>query len=271
MKLIHRRLLNFTLLAIALAVILLIWQLNQYSLSHNAFYSGWLFFALLGTLLLLPLRKRIVGVSLGKVSTWVQLHIYIGFLAIAVFFLHVGWQIPEGLLKKLLYFLFILEALSGIFGLFISRLLPPYLARSGNVLYQDILARQQHIFGEVETLVKASLQQTDSTTIAEFFRRHLLDFLLKPRNFWHHILQSKQAIHALEQNIVNLQRYLNDDELKIIRRIQELLIEKDRLDYQYAGQSLLKRWLFVHIPLSYALLLFVLLHASLVYAYIGRL
>lgn len=198
-----------------------------------------------------------------------QFHIYIGLLAAIVFLLHVGWEMPQGLLKRALYLLFLAEVLSGLLGLMITRMLPPCLARNGSVLYPEIISKQQIIFSEIESLVEQSLNQTQSTTIADFFQQRLLGFLLKPRYFWHHIIQSKKTIHKLQNDIANLQRYLNDDEQQIINQIENLVIEKDRLDYQYAGQTLLKRWLFVHIPLSYGLLLFVLLHLALVYAYIG--
>lgn len=269
MKLLHRRFLNSSLLLLSLITILFIQQLSAYSLKHSAFFTGWLLFALICSLYLFTLRKKMVGARALKVSSWMQFHIYAGLLAAMVFLLHAGWQLPEGLLKRLLYFLFIAEAVSGVFGLLISRILPPYLARDGAVLYQEIIFRQKQIFAEVESLVEKSLSETGSNTIADFFRQSLLKFLYRPRHFWAHILQSKKTIHKIESDIANLQRYLNAEEQQTLAEIHALVIEKDRLDYQYAGQSLLKRWLFVHIPLSYALLLFVVLHLLLVYAYIG--
>lgn len=269
MKLLHRRFLNFSLVFVTFLVIVFIQQLISYSLNHSAFFSGWLLFIIIALLYLFRLRKKITGITLFKVSSWMQFHIYIGLLAAGVFLLHVGWQMPEGILKRLLYFLFIAEALSGLFGLIITRWLPSCLARNGTVLYQEIIGKQQQICSEVESLVEQSLNETDSNTIADFFQQHLLHFLLKPRYFWHHIAQSKKKIHKLNTEIDNLQRYLNEDEQQIIDKITVLVLEKNRLDYQYAGQALLKRWLFVHIPLSYGLLLFVLLHLVLVYAYIG--
>jgi len=270
MKLQQRRLLNFSLLFVALLIILFIQQLNQYSLNHSAFFTGWLLLSSIFLLYLFTLRKKIVGGKIFfKVSTWMQLHIYVGFLAVALFLLHAGWKAPEGVAKQLVYFIFILESLSGLFGLCITRILPPSLARNGSVLYQDIKGQQQHIAQQVEQLVERSLTQTDSNTIATFYRQFLLSFLLRPRNFWQHIFQYKKIIYKFEAEFSNLYRYLNEEERHIIDEIQTLVIEKNRLDYQYAGQSLLKRWLFVHIPLSYALLLFSVLHLMLVYAYIG--
>lgn len=269
MKLLHRRLFNFSIVFIAFLVIAFIHQLIGYSLNHSAFFSGWVLFIFICLLYSLHLRKKITGIFLFKVSSWMQVHIYTGLLASAIFLLHVGWQMPEGLLKQLLYILFILESISGLLGLVISRMLPPCLARNGIVLYQEIISKQQQIRKDIESLVEDSLKQTQSSTIADFFQHHLLVFLIRPRYFWAHILQSKKHIHQLTRDMENLQRYLNIDERQIIKKISILVIEKNRLDYQYAGQTLLKRWLFVHIPLSYGLLLFALIHIVLVYAYMG--
>jgi hypothetical protein len=45
--------------------------------------------------------------------------------------------------------------------------------------------------------------------------------------------------------------------------------QKDGLDYHHALQLTLKLWLFVHIPLTYSLLIFSLVHLVLVYAFAG--
>ena len=48
-------------------------------------------------------------------------------------------------------------------------------------------------------------------------------------------------------------------------QIVVLINTKNNLDFQLAGQRLLKLWLFVHIPMTYGLLLFALLHAVLAF------
>ena len=49
--------------------------------------------------------------------------------------------------------------------------------------------------------------------------------------------------------------------------MKELVEVKSDLDYQYTLQAALKYWLFVHIPATYALFLFVLVHVVLVLAF----
>ena len=54
-----------------------------------------------------------------------------------------------------------------------------------------------------------------------------------------------------------------------MEEIARLVREKDGLDYHHAHQLLLKIWLFVHIPLTYSLLLFILVHVVVVFAFFG--
>ena len=63
--------------------------------------------------------------------------------------------------------------------------------------------------------------------------------------------------------------YLSDDEKVIAEQIREWIETKENLDFQEAAQRLLKGWLFVHIPLSGALLLLGGVHGVFVLLYGG--
>jgi hypothetical protein len=45
--------------------------------------------------------------------------------------------------------------------------------------------------------------------------------------------------------------------------------QKDGLDYHQALQFMLRGWLFIHIPLTYSLMIFSVMHIVLVYAFSG--
>jgi hypothetical protein len=52
-----------------------------------------------------------------------------------------------------------------------------------------------------------------------------------------------------------------------MRHISDLVCLKDDLDHHYALQATLKLWLFVHVPLTSALLVFAAFHVVLVQAF----
>ena len=69
----------------------------------------------------------------------------------------------------------------------------------------------------------------------------------------------------------NLSRYLNAEEREFHDRLRELVCKKDELDFHYALQLMLKVWLFVHVPLTYSLLIAAGVHMVLVHAFGGGL
>jgi hypothetical protein len=69
------------------------------------------------------------------------------------------------------------------------------------------------------------------------------------------------------REVDELRRYLNDAERATLQKLGDLVRRKDGLDYHHALQTTLKLWLFVHLPLTYSLMIFSVLHVVLVYAF----
>ena len=84
-----------------------------------------------------------------------------------------------------------------------------------------------------------------------------------------HLLGSSRATFSLLTGLDNMKRYLDDREMAYAERLRQLVESKDKLDYAYALQTVLKVWLFVHIPATYGLILLALLHLLLVYSFGG--
>ncbi len=64
-------------------------------------------------------------------------------------------------------------------------------------------------------------------------------------------------------------RFANEAERGKIAKLSALVRQKDGLDYHRALQLALRLWLFVHIPLTYGLLVFTALHLVLVFGFSG--
>jgi hypothetical protein len=64
-------------------------------------------------------------------------------------------------------------------------------------------------------------------------------------------------------------RFLNDDERLVMLDLEDRVAAKDDLDYQHTLQATLKYWLFVHIPITYALVAFAVFHLMLVSSFAG--
>jgi hypothetical protein len=61
--------------------------------------------------------------------------------------------------------------------------------------------------------------------------------------------------------------YLEEREQEAMKQIAVQIQLKDDLDYQRSLQSVLKTWLFVHVPLTWTLILFALFHTITVCAF----
>jgi hypothetical protein len=161
-------------------------------------------------------------------------------------------------------------AASGVLGLTISRVFPPLLrARGPEVIFEQIPIFRRRLRERAEQLVLEAVTQFRATLIADFYLDRLSDFFAGPRQFCRHVLRLSGKREALLTAIDAQERYLNDQERAVLRELRELVKQKDDLDFQYAMQATLKCWLFVHVPLTYGLLLFAALHVLVVYAYRG--
>src|SRR4051812_26458262 len=86
----------------AAALVAAAWWLGRIALRPMAMYTGALLLALMGGLLLFNARKKLPFLPLLKASTWLQVHVYAGWLTVLVYGLHVGFRWPSGRLGLML-------------------------------------------------------------------------------------------------------------------------------------------------------------------------
>jgi hypothetical protein len=238
------------------------------SLRSPALVSGFVLFIILLLLTLFNARKKLPFLPLVKASAWLQFHIYAGIFAMILFLFHIRFKVPQGKLEVVLTGLFLAVSLSGLIGLGISRWVPPRLTLHGeNLIFERIPVLRKTVKEEVERLVLSSVRSTDSTTIADFYQQSLHHYFERPRFLWSHLLGYSGPLHRLLSEIAAMDRYLNPEEKKIISEVTQYIQAKDNLDFQLAAQGLLKGWLFVHIPLTYALILVAVAHGILAWRF----
>jgi hypothetical protein len=257
----------FLILAAELAGLHLAYARQMPRLSY---LTGW---ALLGVILLLTLyngRKKLPFLPLLSSEAWLQFHIYAGLLTGVLFAIHVSYKIPAGWFQGVLAWLYLLVMASGLFGLYLSRAIPKRLtARGGEVLFERIPSIRRQFQKQAEQLALESVGETKSGTLADFYLRELKPFFCGPRNCSSHWSEDSSPVNRILTKISEVQRYLNGQERATLEKIALLVRQKDGLDYHYAHQLLLRAWLFVHIPLTYSLLLFTAAHVVLVFAFSG--
>ena len=259
----------FGLLALVAATVGALWLNAKYSaLPNYAYLTGWALLAGMFVLTIYNVRKKLPFLPLGKSETWLQIHIYLGFFTTLLFLIHLNFRLPHGWFEAVLAWLFLLVSGSGFVGLFFSRVLPRRLAtRGGEVIFEKIPALCHALKTEAETLAHGS--EAKSVVIAEFYTKRLAVFFSSPKNFWNHLAESRREVSGLLAELEDLRRFASEIEKEKISKLAALVRQKDGLDYHRALQLALRLWLFVHIPLTYGLLIFTAFHIILVFGFSG--
>ncbi len=230
--------------------------------------TGYLQFTLLFVLALFAARKRLAMMPVGRASTWMTLHVLAGFLALAVFWLHIGTLWPSGLYEQLLTALFYFVIATGILGYFLQTMLPVRLTQSGNeIIYERIPAELTRLREAAQNVVLTCVEETGNDPLAHHHCETLHWYFQKPRFFLSHAVGSMRAQHWLHHNASAVERYLDEDGKHYHRQLYGLAQEKCLIDLHYAQQSLMKWWLFAHVPSATALIVFAVWHFMLVNVY----
>ena len=254
----------------AVAITLFYWLVSVYeaALRDPRFLDGWILVAGIGGQLMFHLRKKSTTLPLGKTADWLRVHIFIGYFVIAVFLSHTSFSTPEQLVEWVLWCIFVLVAASGIVGAYLSWAIPTKLERRDEPIaferipaFQSMLAKQAGCAGH-------RLRQSRRVTGAfgALFGQAPCYFN-RPQNLFAHLRGSKRPLRQICDEIEAVERYVDDAGATLLRKVRDLVIEKDALDSHYAHQGALQIWLFIHIPATYSMIVVTVLHVATIYAF----
>lgn len=242
-------------------------------ISLGAFALGLMVFAAL-----LGLRKRFLGLRMGRLQKWMRGHLWLGLLSVPLVLLHAGFQ-GGGALTTILMVLTLVVGVSGVAGAVLQHVLPRMLTREVpmETVFEQIPHIREQLREEGQTLVaaacappaaKAAAAQGGVATataaatnsavqpLLHFWETQLAPFLLRPdRNSMLAIAAGSEAAFRHLRTMLPSQVHLTVDTL------ESLAEESRQLERQEAIHYWLHGWLLVHVPLSYALLALAAVHA----------
>ena len=227
-------------------------MLRRAGMVSGCFLAGCILF-----LLLYHTRKKIPVLPLGSSRSWLQLHLFTGCLSLVVFGMHIGFRWPSGLFEQLLALAFLVSGVSGIVGWIFSRQIPKQLRQGGlDMIYEDLPQLRREL-----------ARQTDMLVLAEGKTEGLVDFYTCTlRDALH---RSRPLPAGMESRLDSFGLELDSQLQSSLEKLRETCRERRHLDRHARLQGLMKGWLFIHIPSSLLLLLFVPLHVGLVLLYGG--
>ncbi|MEY3220937.1 MAG: hypothetical protein RIT27_2294 [Pseudomonadota bacterium] len=289
----YRRLRYFKISLGLLAVLSIAYATHKaYPVPNGGTWLGYTL-GIMSTLLIVWLmwfgiRKRHYKSSFGSLQGWLSAHIWLGLLLIAMVTLHSGFQIGWNV-HSLAYFLMLAVIFSGMYGVFVYLYYPQKMAENQggltpDVMVREILALEQECLSLADGL-SAELHQSLLETIESIPLGGSAWQQLTRTHYWSWLVRKRRAI--LQQVGVNIDENLYDptiflvaeklaqttelEENRQLRRLLELLTRKNallaRLRKNIQYQAFLDIWLYVHIPLSFALLSALIVHIITVFLY----
>ncbi len=250
-----------------LLVSALAWHAER-SLGKASVVTGYALFAVILSLGLFKVRKRLLVLPLGTVREWMLAHLVLGAISIPLYFQHTGSLWPGGRYEQALALAFYFVTLSGIAGYVLQRLLPRRLTDlEDEFIYERIPSELASLREEVEELVLKAVKELGSDTLGRYYTESLEWFFLRPRFLLGHIVGSGRSSGWIRGRITALRRYLSDREREYLEQVEKIALRKSRVDAHYALQSVLKLWLFIHVPAAVLVVLLACWHLLVVNIY----
>ncbi|HQW82739.1 MAG TPA: hypothetical protein PLQ74_12850 [Pseudomonadota bacterium] len=224
------------------------------------------------------IRKRRYGNRLGSMLGWASAHVYLGTALIVITFLHTGFQVGLNI-HTLALLLMLLVIASGLFGLFTYLRYPALMTRNrDNTTRQAMLDEIVELDQQALSLADAVDPKIHGAVLRSNERIRIGGSawrLLRPREDTDSAIDQVRAY--LEQRDAEqrsdgntrdmptmfamvdfLSSHAADSKNEALRKLMDVLARKKtvttRLSRDLQLQALMEIWLYLHVPLSFALL-----------------
>jgi hypothetical protein len=245
---------------------------------------------------LLSLRKKFPIWRIGRTTTWMRGHLWLGALSLPLILFHAGLLFGHGLTAVLMW-LFLLVWTSGLFGAWLQHSMPRRLLREVpmETIYDQIGRVREQLLDEADTVVADACGRLDvsiAVPAAAVSARsggsgsgkaaaNALATVMRPvgsdadetgplREFYvqemRPFVQAPSRTHPLADPAVAAARFaklrpLVPAALEPAQQDLESICEEERqLLRQERMHGLLHGWLIVHVPLSFALMALAVVH-----------
>lgn len=195
--------------------------------------------------LLYPLRRKLLAFPLGNAQTWIQLHIYGGFLAFVFVLVHEGFQWPSGTMGWLLLSLSAWATLSGLVGVWLQKWIPAALSRGLQV---------EALFERIPELVAKQLAEADNLMagaaeiLERFYTEDVRPALVGINSSLNYLADVRSGRERRLEPFSRITQFLGEEERPLLEDLKTVYTEKLELDAQYSLQNILRIWVAIHVP-----------------------
>lgn len=238
---------------------------------------------------LLSLRKKFPTWRIGRSQTWLRAHIWFGVFIFPMVLYHANFTLG-GLISNVAFWLTIIVIVSGMFGAALQHVMPRQMTQRVpfETIYDQIDRVQKQLLEEADDLVGsaeteaaknglllfkseggggAAVANSDiAAPFAEFrsvYSERIRPFLEKRGDYGNQLYERKNAKNLF----FRLRKLVPAEVHELLDDLENICEEKRDLDRQSRMHRMLHGWLLVHVPLSYALLGIVVIHALVALRY----
>lgn len=266
-----------SLVALSTLAAVLFWLISIYSesLRDPRYLDGWILAG--GMALQLCFHVAIkAGSSPNAIRWWRKFHMLTGYFLIAAFVLHSNFSWPDTVFEWTLWLGFVLVTLSGVATAYLAWSMRVQRKWDDGISYERIASRRSELARDAENALLACDADVPlsglpvppyDAWIADLYANHLRYFFRAPRNSLGHLMGSELPLKSLLDEIDSLARYVDKRSQDKLSTVKALVIEKDRLDFAYIYLGLTKILMFLHVPITYAVIVLTIVHVVVVYAF----
>ncbi len=218
-------------------------------------------------LMLLGMRKRAITPGRWTLKGWTSAHVYLGASLLVLATLHTGFQFGWNV-HTLAYALMVIVIISGFFGIYYYAVTPRRMSdnrgqTSQAEMLDEIASLNRELREAAQPLDQEFAKEVDRAITKTRLKRGLLARLSRRDASCATARAIKRLRKAAVAVPLDARRSLGEV-LSILER-KDALLERARRHIRY--KALLQLWLYVHVPLSFALLAALIAHIVSVFFY----
>jgi hypothetical protein len=219
-------------------------------------------------LMLLGLRKRAYASGLGTVQGWTSAHVYLGLLTLLLIPMHAGFKFGLDV-HTLAFVLLAIVVVSGVVGVMLYQALPSQLTKFESGLQADKVDKEiNRLLSEIRTLSKDK-----SDAFVGVYRDEVRKTRALSSRGWSLLWRGpdEDPVSRRAKELAQTAAQIPDHEQDAFQTLSKLLLQKSQLESNLMSQMRLKNaleaWLYVHVPVSIAMVVAVVVHVVAVFYY----
>jgi hypothetical protein len=210
-------------------------------------------------LTLLGLRKRAITPGKWSLKGWTSAHVYLGLSLVVLATLHTGFQFGLNV-HTLAYALMMLVIASGVFGIYMYATIPGKMSDNRSEIgSKQMLDELAAIDADLRSAAQP-LSESEALLVQNAIERTIVGGSLRERlATQHEKCPTKVALHELRE-VATSKGKQNVDVIAVVSLLERKqgMLQRTRRHIRF--KALLEVWLFLHIPVTFALLVALAAH-----------